>query len=495
MRIPMKWRVPLAALAASVLASIGLTPAPAMASTMATPSFGAANSISYGDSDFEGTIGDWVNVANATLSDDTTTAFLHADSLKAVAGTTSAMQFKLGNQQQIGVNGGSIWRVGAWFKAPALSGRTITWALATYTPAGTFIAWSSAATADTLSSSGGWQYATADIQLPSNAAYMLGSPRVTENGQAAGEALNMDEVWLSPKRPALMMGADAGSSGDASLWSSANTSIGPLQEDKIFYNTLPAAVNGVSGFVNSTCDNLPPNVTCVIAYNTPTTNLMSFISGIPSTRNVIFDYHQEPENGDYTSGATFVGEFEGQSSDIRLDSGNAPNIFVAEDSSSSGYGPGQPGADCSVSAHDYIVPPAYVDFYAVDHYEFDPNGENYSTGQNSADWNTWLNCVTTGDPDTLGSAPKPIGLFEFGYGVQSTGCSSGPESTRNSTMISDGNYLQGLESTINAPVVAWDYWWVDDTSVGPCHDWNFPATSTTASTWRGFETQNGGGAN
>lgn len=57
--------------------------------------------VSYADADLEGSTGDWVNVANSTLSVDTTTAFLHKDSLKAVAGTTSAMQDKLGNAQQI----------------------------------------------------------------------------------------------------------------------------------------------------------------------------------------------------------------------------------------------------------------------------------------------------------------------------------------------------------------------------------------------------------
>lgn len=480
----------LLALGTAVSAALVFASAPTFASTLATPSMGATNSISYTDADFEGSAGDWVNVANSTLTDDATTAFLHTHSLKAVAGTTAAMQFKLGNMQQINVTAGNTQRVGAYFKAPALSGRTITWALGFYNAANTFLGWTSA-TADTLGSSGTWQYAPASITVPATATYMLGSPRVTEAGQAAGESLNMDEVQVDPLRPAQLMGADAMPSTVAG-WESASSSIGPLQEDKIFYpGALPSSYSG------STCDQLATaghRVVCIIAYKTQNTNLATFISGIPATQAVVFVYHQEPENGDYTSGATFVSEFDGQANAIRSDSGNAPNIMVAMDSTTFGYNPGQPGANCS-----YVVPPSETDFYLADHYEFHPNGNSFPTGQSATDWNTWLDCVETGSPTTTGTAPKPLGVAEFGFGVNGgvNNCAnSGTEATRAATMAADGSYLQGLPATAGAPVDFLDYWWIDNsTAANPCRDWNFPATSATATDWRGFIIQNGGGAN
>jgi hypothetical protein len=62
-------------------------------------------------------------------------------------------------------------------------------------------------------------------------------------------------------------------------------------------------------------------------------------------------------------------------------------------------------------------------------------------------------------------------------------------------MGQDGLYLQNLPASIGAPVDFWSYWWEDNTGVGACHDWNFPTTSSTDTTWQAYETQNGGGAN
>ena len=64
----------------------------------------------------------------------TSTAYLHGSSLKAAAGTSGTQQFKLGPAAgQINVIGGDEYRVSAWFKAPSVSGRTITWAMGFFT--------------------------------------------------------------------------------------------------------------------------------------------------------------------------------------------------------------------------------------------------------------------------------------------------------------------------------------------------------------------------
>ncbi len=62
----------------------------------ATPSWGAANLISYADSDFEGGVGDWVGYSNSSVSDDIATAFLHSDSLKMTATTSGSQAVKMG---------------------------------------------------------------------------------------------------------------------------------------------------------------------------------------------------------------------------------------------------------------------------------------------------------------------------------------------------------------------------------------------------------------
>src|SRR5262245_31981240 len=186
---------------------VGLPPAALAGNPTATPSWGAANLISYQDSDFEGAIGDWVSYSNSTLSDASATAFLHGDSLKAVAGTIGTQAFKLGPAAgQINVSPGFKYRVSAWFKAPASSGRTLTFAMGFFTSSGMWLGWTSSATVS-LSASGKWQYASGLITAPASAGYAYGSPRVTETGVAAGEALYMDEVLVEPYRAATLIGA------------------------------------------------------------------------------------------------------------------------------------------------------------------------------------------------------------------------------------------------------------------------------------------------
>ncbi len=481
-----RWRIAGAAGAALACATIGLAaPSPALASNpTATPSWGAANVISYQDSDFEGGVGDWVTVANSTLSDDATAAFLHADALKAVATTSGTQQFKLGaTAGQVNVTAGDQYRVSAWFKAPASAGRTITFAMGFFTTAGTWLGWTSA-TATTLSASGGWQYVSAVLTAPATAGYAFGSPRVTETGVAAGEALHMDEVLVEPYRAATLVGAHGPGNTEADFVT-ANTAIGPAQVNKVFYpTTLP------STYAGSVCAALPVNVTCLIAYKTMTTNVTAFVQSIPAGRSVIMVFYQEPEANSFSFGGltgapAFVAEFENQSNLIRSAASDAPNIMVAMDGSNYQYAAGTThdlAAGCQ-----YIPPAQYVDMYLIDKYEQAATGNNVATGipntpsaVDATEWNTWLGCVAAQD--------KPIGIAEYGLNCGDATTAAPDNLTTSQGMAADDSYLAGEPDGL--PVVMWEYWY--NNNVG-CEftQGGAPDGTQAVTQWKANETQNG----
>ena len=459
---------------------------------VATPSWGKANLISYADSDFEGGPADWVNVSNSTLSGDTASHFLHAESLKAVAAVAGSQQFKLGPAAgQINVTAGDTYRVSAWFKAPAASGRTITWAMGFYTSAGGWLGWTSAAS-DTLSGSGAWQYASGLITAPATAAYAYGSPRVTEAGVAAGEALNTDEVLVEPYRAATLIGAED-TSGDGTAFASANSTIGPLQSDKIFYSpssSLPATYSG------SNCAGLPAAVTCLISYKVMTTNVASYVESIPAGRPVIFTFFQEPEASSFsydgmTGGPAFVAEFENQAALIRasaVTAGNSASIMIAADANGYQYDPGTShnlggagtGGSCA-----FTVPSGYTDFYLGDFYEPTASGNNLAADSSESPmWDGWLGCVSPQD--------KPIGIAE--YGLNYTTPTSANGLTTSQAFAADNSYLAGQPDGL--PVVMWEYWY--DNNANGYFEFTpggSPDGTQAVTRWQADETQNGGGAN
>jgi hypothetical protein len=267
----------------------------------------------------------------------------------------------------------------------------------------------------------------------------------------------MDEVQFSPYRAAMLIGADVGRSGAVANWMAANDAIGSLQLDKIFYRrALPASYFG------SICADLPEDVMCLIAYKTPTVNVTSFVSSIPADRAVVMIFHQEPE-ADFRSGADYVAQFEAQSALIRRAARDAPNVFVADDAGTYQYQPGYAGVDCS-----YIPPPAYTDLYLADHYQSRPNGQAMPNGQLGDEWTMWLNCVQ--------STHKPIGLAEYGLG---------PCGARAQSLLADNSYLKSLPTVRAVPVLVWNFWWVNDSPVNSCTDWQFNDRITSA--WRSIQ--------
>lgn len=479
-------RSALAAACAVASTALGLIAQPAEAAPAAAHSGWTGNLISYQDSDFEGGVGDWVNYSGSALSDDTDQAFLHQDSLRAVAaGTTQAFKLAPG-AGQIGVTGGDLYRVGAWFKAPARTGRAVTFAAGFFSRSGTWLGWSSGAPVS-LNGSGRWQYASAVIQAPARAGYADGSPRVTETGTTSGEALNMDEVQFTPYRAATLIGAED-TSGNCGAFSSANAAIGPLQSCKVFYSAATALP---PSYAASVCAGLPAGVTCLISYKVQTTNVASFVGSIPPGKNVILTYWQEPENDTFSScagqnrgssGANYVCQFQAQSRLVRASTtaANRANVFVAMDAMDYQYAAGTGHNDGGApSACSFIPPAASTDMYLVDHYEFTASGKSLAADPgSSAEWAGWLGCVAR--------QGKPIGLAEYGLNCgQAGGRGAQPDAPTTSKGISaDSSYLAGEPDGL--PVLLWEYWW--DANAG-CQFSGGQAVSQ----WRAAESQNGGG--
>ena len=461
-----------------------LTSAPsAKAFPLEPTSWGAANLVSYDDSDFENGMGSWAAYSNTTLSQSTSTSFLHNHALKLTSVAAGSQAAKMGTgtgAPQINVTGGNVYRESAWVKTSGQSGRTVTFADGFYDSGGTWLGWTSGQTV-TLAAKTGWQYVEDTITVPANANHMVGSPRITEGNVAGSESLWVDEVFVAPNRAADVVGAES-SAGDCAQFSVANSAIGPLQSCKIFYDgavTLPAS------FAGSTCDSLPRNVTCVISYKVADTNVGNFVGSIPAGKNVILIYWQEPEHSWSGTGASFVSEFEKQSNEIRAatTTANAENVFVAMDSSNYQYGAAGSGHSNGTGC-SFIPPPAYADFYFGDQYEHMSTGNNFAndtpdSGVNT-EWNNWLSCVSPQN--------KPIGVAEVGYNCgQANGTGANPNgATTTQAMAADNNYLGGNPDGL--PVVLYEYWW--NPNVG-CQF----TGSSQVSEWQSIETQNGGGAN
>jgi hypothetical protein len=446
-------------------------------------SWGAANLVSYDDSDFENGIGNWAAYSNTTLSQSTSTSFLHNHALKLTSVAAGSQAAKMGtgtSAPQINVKGGAVYRESAWVKTSGQSGRTVTFADGFYDSGGTWLGWTSGLTV-TLAANTGWQYVEDTIRVPANADHMVGSPRITEDNVAANETLWVDEVIVASNRAADLVGAES-NDGNCAQFSTANSAIGPLQSCKIFYDAAKALP---SSFAGSTCDSLPPDVTCVISYKVADTNVSNFVGSIPAGKNVILIYWQEPEHTWSGTGASFVSEFETQSNEIRAatTTANAENVFVAMDAEAYKYGAvgsgHSNGTDCS-----FIPPSAYADFYFADQYEFVSTGNNFANDTPDAgantEWNNWLSCASPRN--------KPIGVAEVGYNCgQKDGTGSNPNGpTTTQAMASDNNYLGGNPDGL--PVVLYEYWW--STNVG-CQF----TGSSQVNEWKSIETQNGGGAN
>ena len=371
-----RWRTAIATLGAAGLAAAGLTiaaPGVAHASTQTGP-FPVGNMLSYTNSDFEGSVGDWApsgSSPNAVVSLDTSNSVMHQDSLLDTAPAAGRSRFRPGGATgtldiKLPKSGGT-YRVGAYFKAPAASGQTVYFALHCFTSGGVDLGFTNGSNI-TLNSSGNWQYAEDIIPVPSGCSSVEDSPGVILDNLAAGAKVNMDYVIFAPYRAAVAIGAHGDSCGDGNCnnysstdWYDSSQSIGPFQADKEFNASLPSSFGdtncaGDEAAVNNDPSKFP---LCIIAYKSPVTStngttsqaMDNFLASVPKQQEIILVWHQEPEGDSFlppnnpmpgctsaTSDAmAFKCETELQATFVHNSPSDTPNVFIAQDSAGSWY--------------------------------------------------------------------------------------------------------------------------------------------------------------
>jgi len=482
---------------ALVLMGLAAVASPASAQISQSGPFGVGNLLNYANADIESTNYNWSAVSNVSLLTQSNVAFLHDNSLRAVAAATGAIVIELGtgsNAVQISLpKAGATYQIGAYFKVRATSGHTAEFDLQCFTSSGRRIGWEKGGPVS-LNSSGNWQYAQDTITVPSNCAQVQASPRITVTGLGTSTDVRIDEVSFAPHRAALLIGAHADTPPD---WESFDSSIGPLQSDKVFFTPtqpLPSQWNTAwnndgGGSCYQIEQDLPASQwpVCVIAYkqNETQQDFVNFFTGLPSAQEVIMVYWQEPEGAPGT-GPQFVSAFDAQASAIRAAANDRPNIFVAEDSSTyqydtSGDNDGdEKGAGCS-----YIPAASQTDFYFGDHYVGSagaaqvngtslPTDGGGKTDQAGGKWSAWLNCVQPSN--------HPIGLAEYGLD-----CAYTPDvSAVTQSMAADDSYLAAIPGATE-PTLLWEYWYE-----GGCI---FDNSAGGIAQWQANENQNGGAVN
>lgn len=251
-----------------------------------------------------------------------------------------------------------------------------------------------------------------------------------------------------PARPAQFVGAHALN------WRSADSVIGPMRSDKIFYppsEPLPPRWPRDSY-------GLARGALAIVAYKVPTENVLSFVRSIPRNRPVTMVFWQEPEA--HLRASQFRAEFEQQSRLIH--SARRPNVKVAFDASIWRYQPQYRASyDCQ-----FVPKRQYVDYYYGDVYE--PNDQ---TLRGERQFQRWTHCTA--------HRGRRRGLAEYGLGD----CQGNAYRAR--TIMSDASYLSR-----NYPYLqVLSYWWNDTShnSGTSCHnDWQF-TDHPGVSAWRALE--------
>jgi hypothetical protein len=359
-----------------------------------------------------------------------------------------------------------------------------------------------------------WQYVEGQTTVPSACADVVGSPKLTFSGMAAGEVVNVDELTLRPHRAALVIGAhgniaNGGTSAyTATDWLDTNNLLGPLQSNNVFFGVtkpLPSSWSSSSNNCYEVEQALPRRSwpECVIEYKAQESEaqLQSFLAGLPAGQQLIMVWWPEPEAASFTgcpgavgNGPNFVCYFQQQASEIRQATaadGVSPQVLLGMAADTYAYDPAsetgpnewleaddsgnsQAGTSCS-----FIPPSSSVDVYLADHYAL--NATSYlaaGPGERADNWQDWLRCVLPNN--------KPIGLGEYGLNPND----SNPSGTA-SAIVADRSYLAALPATTHEETAMWALW--DSAATDTTTNWAIDDESAAVRAWQAAETQNGGG--
>ena len=253
----------------------------------------------------------------------------------------------------------------------------------------------------------------------------------------------------------MYVGAWAGP--DATGYVAANKTIGPLDVTKVFYGTLPATWAGSKSAA------FPAGTVQVIAYNTPTTNVVSFAKSVPPGQIVYFSYQSEPE-GAY-SGASGASQFVTQwveQANLVKSVGN-PDLGTMTSAEAYEY---QSGVNPAAVACDYTPPSSSVTAYGVDVYQHQGNGWPANGLSDYPRFQAWLHCVPAG---------ARVAVTE--YGVDATVSAA----ERNTRIQQDAAYLTKLDALL------WVYWYGNMGTPGKSYAFTDAAT---VATWQSIEAGN-----
>jgi hypothetical protein len=247
---------------------------------------------------------------------------------------------------------------------------------------------------------------------------------------------------------ASMIGA-RGPGGTLGDFLAANSAIGPLQTTRLFYpGSLPTSFRG------SVADRLPAGVLPIVSYKTMNTNVASYVKSV--NRPIWLCFHHEPE-GDYSTGAQFVKQFDSQSNLIR--SANISH-YVSVAMIAGGY----QYRDNRTAKYGSFIPPArYVDRYAEDVYQI-PGTKYAWSSKGLANYPRFQNWLRLVRPTGI-----PIGITEYGISAAQG------NAVRNARIKTDANYLR---TTFGGQFRLWEYWWHSNDN-----SWQFTDAATIA-TWK-----------
>ena len=239
----------------------------------------------------------------------------------------------------------------------------------------------------------------------------------------------------------------------------AVSQIGTPKVTRLFYKALPAKFDR---------QGIPSGVLLIVSYKEENTNVASYVRSIPSNQPVQLVFHHEPEM-DYTSGSTFVSQFNAQEKLAKVANPNVPFAFIGGGFS---YRSGHHGYTGS------FIPPN-ADRYYLDSYQ---RGVGYSPIRPAAQ-----------DPSVqrymalLTQKGKRFnGFTEYGRGATDAThpLTSAMVQQRVSVYAADDAYLRSLRG-----VQVWSYWYTTDGSGSNSgRQWRL-TDATSQRAWRSIATQ------
>lgn len=247
------------------------------------------------------------------------------------------------------------------------------------------------------------------------------------------------------------------------------------QANKQFYSGTQGMSTWQAGHLKTDQEALLPksalSIICYGAAQIP--SLPKYVASIPVDQaEVWLVYDQESENdpsGDYK---TFLANSQKASKAIRAV--GHPNVKVVQDSAGSKYGVTGSTAQQGL----WVVPPEFVDIYAVDCYQNQAAGQWPTQGlANYGEFQEWLAIYA--------KQGRPLAINEYGVSA----CNGA--AARNARILQDAKYLRtafnGSPQAVSPfPLAAWLYWYSDCQAgqlMADCRHQHQFSDSITIATW------------